>query len=297
MIARVNCGPQFLLETRRILGFPLSGQRLKAQLGVFREEIFPKDTDRSFAVVVRTTEAAADKLSVAGIIWQEPGQFREAQIVLAEEMVPMALGLGPVLRGSAAPLILSLLHFQGHASEVVTETFYASIEAMGIPPLVAAVDHAHTYRTNLDLVSREAYKTIPTVDLDRYQIRIDFVGMVGGIDTCLKYKIVPVDFDFENRTLILAMEDPNALLVIDDIKYLIGCEVIPVLADRNALLAAIGRVQKEELERRYRGVCVRQPTSNYVGRPRLSLDNKDDLKWVQSLQERGFHYVRVEEPA
>ncbi len=56
-------------------------------------------------------------------------------------------------------------------------------------------------------------------------------------DVCLRHKIIPVSR--AGSTLIVAMADPSNLHAIDDIKFLTGFNVEPVVASENAIVQAI----------------------------------------------------------
>ncbi len=79
---------------------------------------------------------------------------------------------------------------------------------------------------------------LPAIDLDEYEIESDVIKLVGR-DVCEKHKIIPVSRS--GSSLIVAMSDPTNLHAIDDIKFLTGYNVEPVVAGETAILAAIER--------------------------------------------------------
>jgi len=79
---------------------------------------------------------------------------------------------------------------------------------------------------------------LPAIDLDEYEIDADVIKLVGR-DVCEKHKIIPVSRS--GSSLIVAMSDPTNLHAIDDIKFLTGYNVEPVVAGETAILAAIER--------------------------------------------------------
>jgi type IV pilus assembly protein PilB len=79
---------------------------------------------------------------------------------------------------------------------------------------------------------------IPAVNLEEYEIDGEVLKLVGK-DVCEKHKIIPVSR--AGQSLIMAMADPTDLHAIDDIKFLTGFNVEPVVASEAAVLAAIER--------------------------------------------------------
>jgi type IV pilus assembly protein PilB len=79
---------------------------------------------------------------------------------------------------------------------------------------------------------------LPAIDLDEYEIDSDVIKLVGR-DVCEKHKIIPVSRS--GSSLIVAMSDPTNLHAIDDIKFLSGYNVEPVVASETAIQNAIER--------------------------------------------------------
>jgi len=77
---------------------------------------------------------------------------------------------------------------------------------------------------------------LPAIDLDEYEIDQDVLKLVSR-EVCEKHKIVPVSRS--GSSLIVAMSDPTNLHAIDDIKFLSGYNVEPVVASESAIQAAI----------------------------------------------------------
>ncbi len=77
---------------------------------------------------------------------------------------------------------------------------------------------------------------LPAINLDEYEIDQDVIKLVSR-DVCEKHKIVPVSRS--GSSLIVAMSDPTNLHAIDDIKFLSGYNVEPVVASESSIQAAI----------------------------------------------------------
>jgi type IV pilus assembly protein PilB len=79
---------------------------------------------------------------------------------------------------------------------------------------------------------------LPAINLDEYEIDGEVVKLVSR-DVCEKHRIIPVSRS--GSSLIVAMSDPTNLNAIDDIKFLTGFNVEPVVSSETAIQAAIER--------------------------------------------------------
>ncbi len=79
---------------------------------------------------------------------------------------------------------------------------------------------------------------LPAINLDEYEIETDVVKLVSR-DVCEKHKIIPVSRS--GSSLIVAMSDPTNLHAIDDIKFLTGYNVEPVVSSEMAIAGAVER--------------------------------------------------------
>src|SRR5688572_11710570 len=79
---------------------------------------------------------------------------------------------------------------------------------------------------------------LPAINLDEYEIDSEVIQLVGR-EVCEKHRIIPVSRS--GSSLIVAMSDPTNLHAIDDIKFLSGYNVEPVVASETAIQAAIER--------------------------------------------------------
>jgi type IV pilus assembly protein PilB len=79
---------------------------------------------------------------------------------------------------------------------------------------------------------------LPAVKLEDYDIEEEVIKLVAK-DVCEKHRVIPVSRS--GSSLIIAMADPTNLHAIDDIKFLTGFNVEPVVASETAVQAAIER--------------------------------------------------------
>jgi type IV pilus assembly protein PilB len=79
---------------------------------------------------------------------------------------------------------------------------------------------------------------VQSIELAEYEIERDILKLVSK-DVCERHRVLPVSRT--GASLILAMADPSNLHAIDDVKFLTGYNVEPVVASETALLKAIER--------------------------------------------------------
>jgi type IV pilus assembly protein PilB len=79
---------------------------------------------------------------------------------------------------------------------------------------------------------------LPAINLDEYEIDGDVIKLVSR-EVCEKHKIIPVSRS--GSSLIVAMSDPTNLHAIDDIKFLTGFNVEPVVASETGIQGSIER--------------------------------------------------------
>lgn len=82
---------------------------------------------------------------------------------------------------------------------------------------------------------------VQAIDLAEYEIDQEVLKLVAQ-DVCDRHKIIPVSR--AGSSLIVAMADPSNLHAIDDIKFLTGYNVEPVVSSEAAISAAIERSYK-----------------------------------------------------
>jgi type IV pilus assembly protein PilB len=81
-----------------------------------------------------------------------------------------------------------------------------------------------------------AQYNIPAIDLEQYAIEEDIIALIPR-EVADRHKIMPVSR--AGTSLIVAMNDPTNLHAIDDIKFLTGYNVEPVVASEGAIEKAI----------------------------------------------------------
>src|SRR3990170_2112206 len=77
---------------------------------------------------------------------------------------------------------------------------------------------------------------IPTIDLSTHEVDHEIVKLIPE-DVAQKYQVIPVSRT--GSTLVVAMADPSNIFAIDDIKFLTGYNVEPLVASDSAVKSAI----------------------------------------------------------
>ncbi len=80
---------------------------------------------------------------------------------------------------------------------------------------------------------------VPALDLDAVQPDADAVSLIP-CEVATKFQVVPVKR--QGRILTVAMANPDNIFAIDDIKFITGLEVKPVVATETAIKKAIDRL-------------------------------------------------------
>src|SRR6478735_691807 len=79
---------------------------------------------------------------------------------------------------------------------------------------------------------------VPSINLTQFEIDPGVIKLIPS-ETANKYQIVPLSRS--GATLTIAMTDPTNVFAMDDIKFMTGYNVEPVVASETAVLDAITR--------------------------------------------------------
>src|SRR6478672_45877 len=86
---------------------------------------------------------------------------------------------------------------------------------------------------------------VPSINLDLFQIDKGMIKLISE-EVALKYGVLPVSKS--GATLTLAMADPTNVFAMDDIKFMTGLNVEPVIASESSIEHAIGKYYKGSAE-------------------------------------------------
>jgi type IV pilus assembly protein PilB len=86
---------------------------------------------------------------------------------------------------------------------------------------------------------------VPAISLDEFEIDQDVIALVPK-DVASKHLVIPIQR--AGSSLIVAMSDPSNIYAIDDLKFLTGLNIEPVVSNDAAIEAAIERYYAEKVE-------------------------------------------------
>ncbi|QQS32255.1 MAG: type IV-A pilus assembly ATPase PilB [Acidobacteriota bacterium] len=79
---------------------------------------------------------------------------------------------------------------------------------------------------------------VPSINLELFQIEKDVIKLISE-EVASKYSVLPVSKT--GATLTLAMADPTNVFAMDDIKFMTGLNVEPVIASESSIIHAVGK--------------------------------------------------------
>jgi type IV pilus assembly protein PilB len=79
---------------------------------------------------------------------------------------------------------------------------------------------------------------VPSINLIQFEIDPGIIKLIPG-ETCHKYQIIPLSR--AGATLTIAMTDPTNVFAMDDIKFMTGYNVEPVVASEGAVVEALDK--------------------------------------------------------
>ncbi len=124
---------------------------------------------------------------------------------------------------------------------------------------------------------------VPSINLTQFEIDAGIIKLIPS-ETAYKYQIVPLSR--AGATLTIAMTDPTNVFAMDDIKFMTGYNVEPVVASETAVLEAIQRYYA--MGGRVAGSPdQQQSTLDIVNRAleETTAADSDDVEVIQDLEE------------
>src|SRR5678815_1666538 len=121
---------------------------------------------------------------------------------------------------------------------------------------------------------------VPSIALNQFEIDPAVIKLVPA-DTAHKYQIVPLSR--AGATLTIAMTDPTNVFAMDDVKFMTGYNVEPVVASETAVLEAIQKYYSQAL------AAAQPPSALEVASRALEempvLGAGDDVEVIDDLEE------------
>jgi type IV pilus assembly protein PilB len=124
---------------------------------------------------------------------------------------------------------------------------------------------------------------VPSINLKYYEVEPDVLKLVPR-ETAVRYEVVPLSR--VGSTLTIAMTDPTNVFAMDDIKFMTGYTVEPVVASESSISQAIHRyygelVANEELDR------VMKDLANEDASLELTAENEIDFAALEQVAEEA----------
>jgi type IV pilus assembly protein PilB len=127
---------------------------------------------------------------------------------------------------------------------------------------------------------------VPSINLTQFEIDPGVIKLIPA-DTAQKYEIVPLSR--AGATLTIAMTDPTNVFAMDDIKFMTGYNVEPVVASETAVLEAIQKYYptagKPVAVVTATGPSALDAASRGLEELQESLSSPDDVEVLEELQE------------
>src|SRR6188472_1641764 len=127
---------------------------------------------------------------------------------------------------------------------------------------------------------------VPSINLTQFSIDAAVIKLIPA-ETAHKYQIVPLSRS--GATLTIAMTDPTNVFAMDDIKFMTGYNVEPVVASETAVVEAIQKYYptagKALPAVQASGPSALDAASRGLEELQASLDTPDDVEVLEELQE------------
>ncbi len=123
---------------------------------------------------------------------------------------------------------------------------------------------------------------VPAINLDFFEIDPDVIKIIP-LETAQKYQIIPLSR--VGSTLTIATTDPSNIFVLDDIKFMTGFNIEPVIASEGAIMRAIekyyGTPQSIELKKVYDEIGIEEKKDEFD----LEVEEEEEEMDVDELKQ------------
>jgi len=128
---------------------------------------------------------------------------------------------------------------------------------------------------------------VPSINLSQFEIDPAVIKLIPA-DTAQKYQIIPLSRS--GTTLTIAMTDPTNVFAMDDIKFMTGYNVEPVVASENSVVEAIFKYYPSLAKAAAVAVRTSGPSTLEVATKGLeelqaTLDDAGEVEVLEELQE------------
>lgn len=124
---------------------------------------------------------------------------------------------------------------------------------------------------------------VPSINLELFQIEQETINLISQ-EVALKYTVLPISK--VGPTLTMAMADPTNVFAMDDIKFMTGLNVEPVISSEASIQASIGKYYSTSKSIEVVGIGLesferigsrqaKNPNNGNSGRPEAKLEHSD----------------------
>src|SRR5579872_2919752 len=124
---------------------------------------------------------------------------------------------------------------------------------------------------------------VPSINLTQFEIDLGVIKLIPA-ETAQKYQIIPLSRS--GATLTIAMTDPTNVFAMDDIKFMTGYNVEPVVASETAVVEAIQRYYPAAVAKSSGGGGGSVVSQGSVGQSALEMATRG-LEEMQNLDAGG----------
>jgi type IV pilus assembly protein PilB len=124
---------------------------------------------------------------------------------------------------------------------------------------------------------------VPSINLDLFQIEKDVIKLISE-DVALKYSVLPISK--VGATVTLAMADPTNVFAMDDIKFMTGLNVEPVIASETSIQTAVAKYYSGSSEIDIFDAAFAVEAERSAGRKNGASTNGSGAKLVAAVAER-----------
>src|SRR5438105_5011206 len=121
---------------------------------------------------------------------------------------------------------------------------------------------------------------VPSISLNKFEIDPAVVKLVPA-ETAQRYQIIPLSRS--GATLTIAMTDPTNVFAMDDIKFMTGYNVEPVVASETAVAEAIQKYYSQAIATSQGASALDVATRALEDMPSLSAT--DDVEVIEEFEE------------
>ncbi len=122
---------------------------------------------------------------------------------------------------------------------------------------------------------------VPSINLTQFEIDPGVIKLIPG-ETCHKYQIIPLSR--AGATLTIAMTDPTNVFAMDDIKFMTGYNVEPVVASEGAVADALDKYYPTQIKRVDVGPSALDAAAKAL-EDMPALDDAGDVEVLAELEE------------